>query len=204
MKSLAVLLLLSATCDGRRSPSDCRNGNRLLLGGSVNGKWVKPEKAAKSMKGRTAFRVFGLTQEIGKVTGGQTEICRAEVCADMLDGVVVVSSRRRADRSERAMERPAPQAANRRANPASLYRCDARIPGARGVSDPKVRITRILRVDLDGDGEDEALISATNYFTKDGGVPMDTPAPGSYSIVLLRRVVAGKVQTELIAGELYT
>src|SRR5687767_4859342 len=71
------------------------------------------------------------------------------------------------------------------------------------VSDPKVRITRILLVDLDGDGEDEALISATNYFTEDGGVPMDTPAPGSYSIVLLRRVVAGKAQTEFVAGQLY-
>jgi len=30
-----------------------------------------------------------------------------------------------------------------------------------------VRITRILRVDLDGDGEEEVLISATNYFTND-------------------------------------
>ena len=73
----------------------------------------------------------------------------------------------------------------------------------RRISDPKERITRILRVDLDGDGEDEVLINATNYFTKDGDVPMDTPAPGSYSIVLLRQVVAGNVQTELVAGELY-
>jgi len=32
---------------------------------------------------------------------------------------------------------------------------------------------------------------------------LDTAAPGSYSIVLLRRVVAGKVQTEFVAGELY-
>ena len=38
---------------------------------------------------------------------------------------------------------------------------------ARGIADPKVRITRILRVDLDGDGEEEVLISATNYFTED-------------------------------------
>jgi hypothetical protein len=58
-------------------------------------------------------------------------------------------------------------------------------------------------VDLDGDGEDEVLINATNYFTEDGDVPLDTAAPGSYSVVLLRRVVAGKVQTELVAGDLY-
>jgi hypothetical protein len=32
---------------------------------------------------------------------------------------------------------------------------------------------------------------------------MESPAPGSYSVVLLRRVVAGKVQTQLVAGEIY-
>ena len=67
-----------------------------------------------------------------------------------------------------------------------------------------MQITRILRIDLEGDGEDEVLISATNYFTKEGEVPMHAPARGSYSIVILRRVVAGKVQTQLVAGEVYT
>jgi hypothetical protein len=38
---------------------------------------------------------------------------------------------------------------------------------ARGVADPKVQITRVLRVDLEGNGEEEVLISATNYFTND-------------------------------------
>jgi hypothetical protein len=83
---------------------------------------------------------------------------------------------------------------------------------AHGIADPKVRITRILRVDLDGDGEEEVLISATNYFTEDKSdhsaapfpeAPIESPRPGSYSVVILRRVVAGKVQTELVAGEVY-
>jgi len=33
--------------------------------------------------------------------------------------------------------------------------------------------------------------------------PRDTPRPGSYSIVILRRVVDGNVQTKVVAGELY-
>jgi hypothetical protein len=70
----------------------------------------------------------------------------------------------------------------------------------RGIEEPKVKIDNILRVDLDGDGEDEVLISATNYFGKDNRVPMRSPA-GSYSMVLLRRVVAGKVETQLVEGE---
>lgn len=71
-----------------------------------------------------------------------------------------------------------------------------------GIKEPKVKIERILRVDLEGDGEDEVLISATNYFSNDDSVPSSAPA-GSYSVVLLRRVVAGKLQTQLIAGEVH-
>ena len=70
------------------------------------------------------------------------------------------------------------------------------------IDQPKVKIDNIIRVDLDGDGEEEVLISATNYFSKDESVPMRSPA-ASYSMVLLRRVVAGKVETQLIVGEFY-
>jgi len=66
-----------------------------------------------------------------------------------------------------------------------------------------VKIESILRVDLDGDGEEEVLISATNYFEKYEGAPMRSPA-GSYSMVLLRRLVAGKVETQLVEGEFYS
>src|SRR6266511_1410023 len=59
-----------------------------------------------------------------------------------------------------------------------------------------------IRVDLDGDGEDEVLISTTNYLGKDEHVPMRSPA-GSYSMVLLRRVVAGKVETQLVESEFH-
>ncbi len=85
-----------------------------------------------------------------------------------------------------------------------------------GLKDSKVMITGILRVDLEGDGEDEVLISATNYFapgveipagsrrqkTLTNPVPSASPA-GSYSFVILRRVVDGKVRTQLIEGEFY-
>ena len=70
------------------------------------------------------------------------------------------------------------------------------------IDQPKVKIDNILRVDLDGDGEEEVLISATNYFGKTTACQCDRP-PASYSMVLLRRVVAGKVETQLIVGEFY-
>ena len=65
-----------------------------------------------------------------------------------------------------------------------------------------MKIASVLRIDLDGDREDEVLISATNYFSKDNRVLMRSPA-GSYSMVLLRRVVAGKMETQLVEGEFH-
>ncbi|HJY52525.1 MAG TPA: hypothetical protein VKD89_00765 [Candidatus Udaeobacter sp.] len=67
-----------------------------------------------------------------------------------------------------------------------------------------MRITRNIRIDLEGDGEDDVLINATNYFNQRDEVPKNAPKGGSYSIVMLRRVAAGKVQTQLVAGELYS
>ena len=202
MKPLLILLLLSATATAADLHPIVQSYTGHFFGGSSGGKWVTPEKAAKSMKGRTSYRVFGLTKEVGKATGGKPKSVE-EVCADTLtvplsskpeDGVIALSA------PWNALPRKP-----RIADPTEQVYVEAvgDFLKARGNSDPKVRITRVLRVDLDGDGEDEALISATNYFTKDGGVSMDTPAPGSYSIVLLQRVVAGKGQTEFVAGELY-
>lgn len=203
MKPLAVLLLLSTTAIAANLHPIVEMDTDYLFGGSADGKWIKAEKAAKSMKGRTAFRVFGLTQEVGKATADKPKSAEEEVCSDTLkvslsstpkDGVIALSA------PWNALPRK-PQIAD----PTQQVYVDAvrEFLESRRISDPKVKITRILRVDLDGDGEEEVLINATNYFTKDGDVPMDTPAHGSYSIVLLRRVVARKVVTEFVTGQLY-
>src|SRR5687767_6964713 len=203
MKSLAILLLLSATAIAADLHPIVEMETDYLFGGSAGGKWVKAEKAAKSMKGRTAFRVFGLTQEVGKATGGKPKSAEAEVCSDMLE-VSLPSEPKEGVIALRAPWNALPRKPQI-AEPTQQVYVDAvrEFLESRRMSDPQVKITRILRVDLDGDGEEEVLINATNYFTEDGDVPLDTAAPGSYSMVLLRREVAGKVETELIAGDFY-
>jgi hypothetical protein len=203
MKALVVLFLLSATAMAADLHPIVEMDTGYLFGGSADGKWIKAKQVAKSIKGSTPLRVFGLTQEVGKATAGKPKPDEAEACADMLkvslssgpkDGLIALSA------PWNALPRK-PQVAD----PTQQVYVDAvrEFLESRRISDPKVKITRILRVDLDGDGEEEVLINATNYFTEDGDVPLDTAAPGSYSVVLLRRVVAGKVQTELVAGDLY-
>lgn len=203
MKPLVVLLLLSATAIAADLHPIVEMSTGYLFGGSVDGKWIKAKQAAKSMRGRTAFRVFGLTQEVGKATADIPKPAKEEACADML----TVSLSLEPKQGLMALSAPwnALPRKPRIADPTEPAYVDAvrEFLESRSIRDPKVKLTRILRVDLDGDGDEEALINATNYFTKDNDVPMEAPAHGSYSIVLLRRVVAGKVQTELVAGEVY-
>jgi hypothetical protein len=80
----------------------------------------------------------------------------------------------------------------------------AEILKSKGIANPKVILTQVIRVDLDGDGLEEVLVSATNYarFEPGGRLTPDSRA-GDYSLVFLRKEVQGKVVTSIIAGEYY-
>jgi hypothetical protein len=207
-----VSLLLCATPTARASLHpiiEIETG--YFFGASENGKWIKAERAAKSIHGKTTYQVYSLTKQAGQITAGKPKPVE-EPCPDTL----MVSP------SSKSKEGVIGLAAAWNALPRKPVIADATQPvyieavhdflKEHGITDPKVRITGILRVDLDGDGEEEVLISATNYSSKDKSnhsaapfpeAPIESPRPGSYSIVILRRAVAGKVQTQLVAGEVY-
>jgi hypothetical protein len=172
-----------------------------FFGATANGKWIKAEDAAKSIPDETTYRTYGLTQPLDEVKGGQPKAVE-DVCTDTL----TVSLSPKPEKGVIALAAPwnalprKPRIADRTQQ---VYVDAVRdFLKTKGIEQPKVKIDNILRVDLDGDGEDEVLISATNYFSKDDRVPMRSPA-GSYSMVLLRRVVAGKVETQLVEGEFH-
>ena len=173
-----------------------------FFGATSQGKWIKAEKAAKSVNDGTVYRVYSLTEQLGE-TKGSKPAALEDVCMETMSvslspkpesGVIALSA------PWNAMPRKA-----RVADTTQQVYIDAvrDFLKGRGIKDPKVKIKRILRVDLDGDGEDEVLLSATNYLSaEDEEVPASSPE-GSYSIVLLRRVVAGKLKTQVIAGEVH-
>jgi hypothetical protein len=182
-----------------------------FFGGSENGKWIKADQAVKSIGKKTTYQVYSLTKQAGQITAGKPKSVD-EPCPDTLtvslsskpkDGVIGLAA------TWNALPRK-PLIAD--ATQSVYVEAVRDFLKSRGIEDPKVQIIRILRVDLDGDGEEEVLISATNYFTEDKSdhsaapfpeAPIDSPRPGSYSIVILRRVVVGNVQTKLVAGEVY-
>jgi hypothetical protein len=173
-----------------------------LFGASADSKWLKADETAKAVADETTYRVYGLTQSFGEARGGKPKPSEEDVCSDVLTvelspkpekGAIALAA------SWNALPRK-PQVID---STQKVYVDAVRdFLKTKGIDEPKVNIEKILRVDLDGDGEEEVLISATNYFQKKESVPMRSPA-GSYSMVLLRRVVAGKVETQLVEGEFY-
>jgi hypothetical protein len=173
----------------------------FLFGAISNGKWIKADETAKLIGDETTYRVYGLTQALGDAKGDKPKP-EGEPCEETLavslspqpeKGVIAIAA------PWNALPRK-PQVTD----PTQKVYLDAvrDFLKTKGIEQPEVKIDGILRVDLDGDGEEEVLISATNYFRKDESVPMRSPA-ASYSMVLSRRVVAGKVETQLIVGEFY-
>jgi hypothetical protein len=174
-----------------------------FCGGSENGKWIKADQAVKSVANETTYQVYSLTKQVGQITAA-TPTSVEEPCPDTLmvslsskpkDGVIGL------DAPWNALPRKPMIADTTQPVYVEAVRDFLK---SHGIADPKVRITHILRVDLEGDGEHEVLINATNYFNQRDEAPIEAPKRGSYSIVMLRRVAAGKVQTQLVAGELYS
>jgi hypothetical protein len=172
-----------------------------LFGASKDGKWIKPDESMKALPDETSYQIYGLTESFGRAKGDKPKPLEEDVCPD----VFTVSLSPKPEKGVIAL------AASWNALPRKVQILDVTqqvyidavrdFLKTRQIKEPKVKIEKILRVDLDGDGEEEVLISATNYFQEEGA-PMRSPA-GSYSMVLLRRVVAGKVDTQLIEGEFY-
>ena len=195
-----LLICAAAAADNLHPIVEVQSG--YLFGATAGGKWIKAEETAKALPNDTAYRVYGLTQAFGEAKGGKPEPSKDDVCSD----VPTVSLSPKVEKGVIALAAPW-NALPRKPRPSDtaqqVYSDAVRdFLKTKGIEQPKVKIENILRVDLDGDGEDEVLISATNYFSKDDRVPMRSPA-GSYSMVLLRRVVAGKVETQLVDGEFH-
>jgi hypothetical protein len=173
-----------------------------IFGAISDGKWIKADEAAKALPDETTYQVYGLTQSLGEAKGGKPKAVEDDVCTDTLS----VSLSPKPDKGVIAIAGPwnALPRKPKIADATQKVYVDAvrDFLKTKGIEQPKVKIESILRVDLDGDGEEEVLISATNYFSKDDRLPMRSPA-GSYSMVLLRRVVAGKVETQVVEGEFH-
>lgn len=71
-----------------------------------------------------------------------------------------------------------------------------------GLKNPEVKITSLIKTDLDNDKQDEIIIAATRGY-RSGLFPSARGEKGDYSLLLVRKIVAGKVQTISLGQEIH-
>ncbi|MDQ6695651.1 MAG: VCBS repeat-containing protein [Chloroflexota bacterium] len=173
---------------------------QCLLGGSQDGKWVKPEVVTAALKGGEKYRLYSLAGYMGQATGSKATSIGVP-CED----------------TQRVTISPAPKITKNVYAVGATWAAEPRVPRSeslnqviyqnavrdvlkqKGLTNPKIKLTQVLRVDLEGDGVPEVLVSAT--YSAHPAFP--SVAAGDYSLVLLRKVIKGKTQTFVIDGEAY-
>lgn len=177
-----------------------------LMGGVIDGRWTKPEELGKRMGGGDKYRLYDLQGEHKTVTGGRA----ASQGAPCEDTLYVDIPREILDANPEGAHyigfagtwNPLPRAPRIESNEQAVYRnLVADLLRRKGIRRPDVKIMKVVRVDLEGDGVDEVIINATRVNRwEHGGIRHDVTA-GDYSFIMLRKMVNGRVQTIMLEEE---
>lgn len=174
-----------------------------LLGGVENGKFLDAKTTAARLKDSENYTLYLFN---GKSGGGlklNKPTNSADVCEDFYN----------VEREDTAFEKGGvalgdgykwnpvlrvPQAIN--LNDAAYKKVVADVLRTKGITKTTIKLTQVVRIDLEGDGQDEVLISATRY----SGDVASQARTGDYSVVILRKVIGGKVQNTILGGDFIT
>lgn len=174
--------------------------NHGLMGGVQNGKWFAPKLIAPKIKSEIEFVLVGWNgvEEGGVTLGKKAE--QEDVCQDFTrfdfeleqDHGVAIGSNAKWNPVPRALKPIDPKNATYVTIVTNFLR-------RKGIARPIVRIREAFRVDLDNDGVEEAVLSATYY--KNTTEP--STAPGDYSFVMIRTLSRKIVKEHMLIGEFY-
>lgn len=178
------------------------NNGGFLLGGSANGDWMPAEIVASKLEGGERYRHYSLNSALGDGVGPPPKSYNTGACPETIyiemslpadDSVVSLAA------DWNALPRQ-PKAAT---TTLQVYRDAATVYLTRaGLRDPAVDLEQVIRVDLQGDGVDEVLLSANHREPREGELNFDAVA-GDYSFLLLRRLRDGKVETLTLASDIH-
>jgi len=171
-------------------------GPFFLLGGMENGEWLSPEMVLPYVSNET-YQIYSLEGPAGSANGKEPvldQICQLfRVDTDLVP---------RDDLSVGVTENwdvtPRPVEEYPTDTPAYVDELTNWLID-KGFPEPVVEISQILRVDIEGDGTDEVLISAS-HFVEPTGHDVEL---GDYSLVLMRKVVGDSVMTIPIIADYY-
>lgn len=175
-----------------------------IIGGISGGKWVEADVLSPMIKGTERYRLYTLTKQVGEVAGKKPE-SYGEPCEDTMsmkltpehqEAIAVGGDWNALPRVPRIV-----------GTNNSIYRqVVAGFLRRKGFVRPKINITQIMRIDLDGDGTEEVIVSANHLSgglrSPDRGMAARAE-PGDYSLVFVRKLVRGRVQDIVLTEEYF-
>jgi peptidoglycan hydrolase-like protein with peptidoglycan-binding domain len=174
-----------------------------LLGGVHAGKWLDGPTTAALLQGGEAYRLYTRAGLAGTAAGSTPRSLPVEPCANTFQVTLALGPTSSGALALGGDWNPQPRPPVEEATTERAYQeTIAKLLRAHGIRQPEVRLTGVVRVDLDGDGTVEVLIAATRY--KEGtDVPGPDAGAGDYSLLVLYRQVNGTDETIPIAAEYY-
>ncbi|MEP6704121.1 MAG: hypothetical protein ABJB34_04895 [Acidobacteriota bacterium] len=172
--------------------------HRDLMGGVQNGKWVPPIQVAPKMKPETEFVVVGWNgvEEGGVTMGKKGE--KEDVCQDFTRMELELEQDHGVAMGSGLKWNPVPRIPKAIDLNNSAYKTVVtNFLRKKGIARPVVRIKEAFRVDLEGDGSEEVVLSAT-YYKK--GLSSNATV-GDYSFVMVRKSVGKTLTDHLLQGD---
>jgi len=165
----------------------------LLLGGTVDGKWVPAEAIAPKLKPGQRCVFYSESARTGVVQTGKTE----RESPWLFVGVPGIPGGSWVGIG--GDWNAIPRKAVCLGSASKTYaRAAQRICASKGLAKSRVKLEQVMRVDLEGDGQDEIIFAAAS--------PDYDPVrqrKGQCSFVALRRIAKGKVQTLILCGRFH-
>ena len=168
----------------------------VLIGGFASGEWKNDEPMMPLVQRDASLNFYSLDRAYGE--GVLKYVYEGEVC--LVDAEV--------DGLPDDIQTPAalfgvggdwnalPRAPQVQSTEQDYYKNEIRrILANKGLDELPIKITQLFRLDLEGDGREEVLITATDVKDK------ITSDPADYSLVVLRKVVGEQVQTFVLSEE---
>lgn len=169
-----------------------------LLGGVKNGKFIDAKTAFKDLKANSEYRIFDLATGMSQDNLLITVSAPDAPCEDFYWVSTELETKSGNAIGTGANWKILPREVKQISLTDKTYLgIVGGILKAKGLTKSNARIEQAVRVDLDGDGTEEVLISASSY----PGNPQPSAKSGDYSFVLLRKIVGGKAQNIMIAEE---
>ena len=199
----AALLPSSARADDRDVATFIQLPWRYVIGGYGKIGWMKSEEAGRHLTAEmTPFKVYDEKgNPAGEVMAGPAQP-DTDICPDVW--MCPISPAPDNEKSLIAVSAPwnvIPRKVRTTDLTQETYVEAVReVLVQRGIPKPTPKLSQLFRADLDGDGDEEVIISATRYTNKD---EVGSPVAGDYSMLMMRRFGKGKVTTQVFSGEFY-